>query len=84
MLAASSVALTMTASHALQSAAMGLAEGDSAPEPAPMTPTTDDGTGWQGLLPRPASPESTIRIAVTAQGAAWYAEVSSIFLETEE
>ena len=84
MLAASSVALTMTSSHALQSAVLGLAEGNSAPEPAPMTQTAEDGTRWQGLLPRPSSPESTIRIAVTAQGATWYAEVSAIFLETED
>jgi hypothetical protein len=84
MLAASSVALTMTASHGLQSAALGLVEGDSAPQPAPMTQTSDDGTGWQGLLPRPSSPDAVIRVAVTAQGAAWYAEVSSVFLETEE
>ena len=84
MLAASSVALSITASHALQSAAIGLAEGDSAPEPAPMTQTAEDRTQWQGLLPRPSSPESTIRIAVTAQGATWYAEVSAIFLEAED
>ena len=84
MLAASSVALTMTASHALQSAALGLVEGDSEPEPAPMTQTAGDGTAWQGLLPRPASADATIRVAVTASGATWYAEVSAVFLETDD
>lgn len=84
MLAASSVALTMTSSHELQSAALGLAEGDSAPEPAPMTRTGDDGTHWQGLLPRPTLPDATIRVAVTAQGATWYAEVPVVFLETDD
>ena len=84
LLAASSVALTLTSSHALQSAALGLVEGDSEPQPAPMTMTADDGMRWQGLLPRPQSPEALIRIAVTAQGATWYAEVPVVFLETED
>ena len=38
---------------------------------------------WQGLLPRPSSPDAQIRVAVTAQGATWYAEVPVIFLEEE-
>lgn len=84
MLAATSVAMTMTASHPLQSAALALVDGGSAPEPSPMTPAADDGTRWQTLLPRPASPDATIRVAVTAQGAAWYAEVPVVFLEESE
>ncbi len=84
MLAASSVALTLTSSHELQSAVLGLVSGASAPQPAPMTRTADDGTEWQGLVPRPRSPDDRIRIAVTAQGATWYAEVPTIFLETED
>ena len=84
MIAASSVALTMTASHMLQSAAIGLVEVDSEPQPAPMTMTAEDGTQWQGLLPRPQTPDALIRVAVTAQGATWYAEVPVIFLETED
>lgn len=84
MVAASSVALTMTASHELQSAALGLVEGNSEPQPSPMTRTADDGTQWQGLLPRPQTPDALIRVAVTAQGATWYAEVPVIFLETED
>lgn len=84
VLAASSVALTLTSSHALQSAALGLVEVDSAPQPAPMTMTADDRMHWQGLLPRPSSPDARIRIAVTAQGAAWYAEVPTVFLYPTE
>ena len=84
MVAASSVALTLTSSHALQSAALGLVEGDSEPQPAPMTSTADDRKRWQGLLPKPNSPDAQIRIAVTAQGATWYAEVPVVFLETED
>jgi hypothetical protein len=84
MVAASSVALTLTSSHALQSAALGLVEGDSEPQPAPMTSTADDRMHWQGLLPRPKAPDAQIRIAVTARGATWYAEVPVVFLETED
>ena len=82
--AASSVALTMTASHPLQSAVLGLVEDGSGRPPAPMTRTDGDGLEWQGLLPLPSSPDSTIRIAVTAQGATWYGEVPVIFLEEED
>lgn len=84
MVAASSVALVMTSSHALQSAAIGLIENESGAAPAPMTRTDEAGLEWQGLLPRPASDDATIRIAVTAQGATWYAEVPVVFLEEED
>ena len=84
MLAASSVAMTLTSSHALQGAVLGLVEADSEPQPAPMTMTSDDRMHWQGLLPRPRSPDAQIRVAVTAQGATWYAEVPVVFLETDD
>jgi hypothetical protein len=84
MVSASSVALTMSASHALESAALGLVEPGLASQPSPMTRSGDDGTQWQGLLPRPASAAAMIRVAVTAQGATWYAEVPVVFLDESE
>lgn len=84
MLAASSVALTLTSSHSLQSAVLGLVDANAAEEPGPMTVTDDNRTTWQVLIPRPSSPEASIRVAVTAQGATWYAEVPTVFLEPEE
>lgn len=84
MVSASSVALTLSASHGLQSAAMGLFEGDATQPPAPMTRTNDAGTEWQGLLPGPRSGDATIRVAVTANDATWYAEVPVVFLQTSE
>ena len=84
MVSASSVALTLTASHGLQSAAMGLVEGDNTQPPAPMTRTDDTGTEWQGLLPGPGSDDATIRVAVTANDATWYSEVPVVFLQTQE
>ena len=84
MISASSVALTLSSSHPLQSAALGLVDGSSSVDPSPMTPSADDDTLWQGLLPRPTSPDAKIRVAVSAQGATWYAEVPVIFLEEED
>ena len=84
MVTASSVALTMSASHALQGAALGLIEPGLASQPSSMTRTADDGTQWQGLLPRPASAAAMIRIAVTAQDATWYAEVPVVFLDESD
>lgn len=83
MLSASSIAMTMTASHALQSAVLGLIEPGLASQPSPMTQASDDGTRWQGLLPRPVSAAAMIRVAVTAEGATWYAEVPVVFLDDE-
>ena len=82
--AATSIALTMTASHPLQSATVGLAEGGSGRPPAPMTRADGNGLEWQGRIPLPSSRDSTIRIAVTAQGATWYGEVPVVFLEEED
>ena len=82
--AASSIALTLTSSHPLRGATVGLAEGGSGQPPARMTRTDGAGLAWQGLIPLPTSPESTIRIAVTAQGATWYGEVPVVFLEEED
>ena len=84
MVSASSVALTLSASHELQSATIGLVEGDSAQAAAPMTRTNDTGTEWQGLLPSPSSDEAQIRVAVTAKDATWYAVIPVVFLQTEE
>jgi hypothetical protein len=84
MLAASSIALTLSSSHELQSAALGIVAGDATQPPTPLTRTNDDGTEWQGLLSRQGSGEAQIRVAVTAQGATWYAEVPTVFLEPSD
>lgn len=84
MLAASSIALTLTSSHALESAVLALVASESGQPPSPMTRTADDGREWQGLLPHSASADAHIRVAVTAQGATWYAEVPIVFLESPD
>lgn len=81
ILTATSIALTVTSSHALDTAAIGLVEAQQAQAPAPLTRTNDEGTEWQGLLTPPGRQDASIRIAVTARGATWYAEVPVVFLE---
>ena len=83
MQAASSIALIVTSSHALETAAIGLVEGNQAQGPVPLTRTNDLGTEWQGLLTPPGQPDASIRLAVTAQGTTWYAEVPVVFLESD-
>lgn len=84
MVSASSIALTLSASHELQSAAMGIVDGDDKQPPVPMTRTDDDGKEWQALLPNPASDDASIRVAVTANDATWFAEVPVVFLQARE
>lgn len=76
--------LTMTSSHVLQSATLGLVDNGSPQQPSPMTSRDASMTSWQGMLSMPASASATIRVAVTAQGATWFAEVPTVFLLLEE
>ena len=41
----------------------------------------DDGLRWTAHINRPTRADAEIRIAVTAQGAAWFAEVPVVFLK---
>lgn len=84
MRAATSLALTVTSSHPLDTAAIGLVDGDEAQAPAALTRANDTGTEWQGLIAPPSSTDASIRIAATTAGATWYAEVPVVFLETAD
>ena len=81
---ASSVHLEMTSAFPLRSATLGLVSDGTAAPPSPMEPATEDTLLWTTRIDRPQSENSTIRVAVTAQGATWYAEVPTVFLETAE
>ena len=83
MLSASSVALALSSSHHLDTAVIGFVDAAS-DAPAPMTQTDNAGKEWQVLLPRSGTADATIRLAVTAQGATWFAEVPTVWLETGE
>jgi len=77
---ASSVQLEMTSAFPLQSATLGLVNDGTPAPPSPMNATTDESLHWTTRIDRPAGEASTIRVAVTADGATWYAEVPTVFL----
>lgn len=80
-LTTSSVQLEVTSAFPLQSAALGLVDNGAELLPAPMKPTAEDGLRWTAQIDRPTRADAEIRIAVTAQGATWFAEVPVVFMK---
>lgn len=79
-LSASSVQLEMTSEFPLQGATLGLVNNGIPAEPSTMEATTGEALHWTTRIDRPSGDDSTIRVAVTAEGATWYAEIPTIFL----
>ena len=79
---ADSIRLIMTASRALDSALVGTTGHETPQQMARIG--GDAGTKWLAILRLPRSGEASLRIAVTAQGATWYAEVPTVFLDGAE
>lgn len=77
---ASGIELEMTSAFPLQSATLGLVDGGTPAPPSPMVATTAEALHWTTRIDQPAGEGSTIRVAVTADGATWYAEVPTVFL----
>lgn len=77
---AESMLIEVSASHPLQSASVGLVDSGAQTAPVTMTAKTREALIWTGLIDLPGSKETALRIAVTAQGATWYAEVPTVFL----
>jgi hypothetical protein len=75
-----SIQLEMTSAFPLQSATLGLVNAGTAALPSPMAATNDDALHWTARIDRPQGDASTIRVAVTADGATWYAEIPTVFL----
>ena len=78
--AADSVQLEMTSVFPLQSATLGLVNDGVAEAPSPMAATSGENLHWTTRIDAPSSETSTIRVAVTAEGSTWYAEVPTVFL----
>lgn len=78
-----SVALELVSKHSLEAATLGLVETDASDDPVRMAPAGSDATRWAAGLPRPTSPESSLRVAVVADGATYYAQVPVVFLRLE-
>ena len=77
---AHSVQLEMTSAFPLQSATLGLVNDGVAAAPSPMAATTGENLHWTTRIDVPSGETSTIRVAVTAEGSTWYAEVPTVFL----
>ena len=75
-----SVQLELTSAFPLQSATLGVVNNGVPARPAEMSPTTDESLHWTARIDRPKAETSTIRVAVTADGSTWYAEIPVIFL----
>ena len=81
---ANTVQLELTSALPLQSAALGLVDNGAELLPSPMKSITDDAMLWTAQIDRPSRADAAIRLAVTAQGATWYAEVPTVFLSISD
>lgn len=75
-----SIQLEMTSAFPLQTATLGLVNDGTAALPSPMVATNDEALHWTTRIDRPQGETSIIRVAVTADGATWYAEIPTVFL----
>ena len=78
---AEGVQLEMTSAFPLQSAILGLVNDSIPAAPSTMEPATDEAMLWTARIDRPSGDTSTIRIAVTARSATWFAEVPTVFID---
>lgn len=81
---AASIQLELTSEFPLQSAALGLVDNGAELLPLPMSSVADDALHWTAQIDRPTRADAAIRLAVTAQGATWYAEVPVVFLRLSD
>ena len=79
-LSSDGVQLEMTSAFPLQSATLGLVNGGTPALPVPMVATSNEALHWTTRIASPPGEDSAIRLAVTADGATWYAEVPTVFL----
>lgn len=75
--------LELVSKFPLQQSTIGLVEPGTERQPLQMDATAAGTTRWVGVLSRPGSEESSIRIAVLAEGVTYYAEVPVTFLQLE-
>ena len=68
----------------LQGATLSMVEGGVEASPSRMARIDDPGYLWATRLPVSDGDTASIRIAVRAQRATWYAEVPTVFITTAE
>ena len=79
----SMITLDLESRFALQQATAGLVNDGMEADPSGMVSSGAGATRWSTLLARPTSDKSTLRVAVVAQGATYYAEVPIVFMRLE-
>lgn len=79
--AAKNVGIELVSKHALQRATIGLA--DTGAPPSIMAATDATSTLWSASISQPVPDDSALRVAVIADGTAYYAEVPVVFLRFE-
>lgn len=75
--------LELVSKFPLQQSTIGLVESGIERPPLPMDATAAGATRWVGEMSRPGSEESSLRLAVLAEGVTYYAELPVTFLELE-
>ena len=75
--------LELVSKFPLQQSTIALVESGAERPPLPMDATAASATRWAGEMSRPGSEESSLRIAVLAEGVTYYAEVPVTFLVLE-
>ena len=80
-MAASSISIELVSKHALQRATIGLA--NTGESPSTMAATNATAMHWTAAIAQPVADDSTLRVAVIAEGATYYAEVPVVFLRFE-
>ena len=74
------IQLEMTSAFPLQGAMLGLVNDGIPASPAVMSATTEERLHWTTRMAAPTGENSFIRVAVTAEGSTWHAEVPTVFL----
>ena len=77
------VDLELVSKHTLEGATIGLVAPELQEAPAQMAPTDANATRWTAALRRPPDLAASLRVAVVADGATYYAEVPVVFLQLE-
>ncbi|WP_282177868.1 hypothetical protein [Vibrio nereis] len=76
--------LSMEAKFPLEGVKLSLVdEQDKTGKPIDMTAAGNEGKNWYITLPKPASPESWLRVAIQADGTLYYGETQTAFVKYE-
>lgn len=76
--------LELASKFPLQNATIGVVEDGNERQPLKMTAADAGATRWSTTTDRPVRTDATLRIAVIAQDATYYAEVPAVFLQFEQ